>query len=308
MHLLIGLLLDTIGVGHGPPRQQQQQQQAASISVLLRRNTDGSTQQAGVNSSGSSVNMKNNATSTTYVSQNHNEDDYVQYPLQPYGKTFQWVCILSGVLFGGVITVLIVNWCCHKVMMTMSGSSSSTTIFVAVIIVLSIAVLVGPEILPPITPLNGCEDLRYRLLWTVMFGCVGYYDFHQIDDSRVHPNLLLKILWTVSGIWHIYRSDIDHQLYTMSLMRHIHQLQSSGQNEKIEECIYNSVSRHAIHYFRSGTGIGMMIISHEQLHSWTLLWCMLGFFLFTNIWFYMITDNHDDHHDHHHNHDHDHRD
>ena len=67
-----------------------------------------------------------------------------------------------------------------------------------------VIVLGGPDLLPPLTLMNGCEELIHRIIWTSIVA--GWYYF-------INENNAYKYIMIVSAIWHIDRGDYNYKKF-----------------------------------------------------------------------------------------------
>eukprot|EP00985_Skeletonema_marinoi_P014139 scaffold7112_cov119-Skeletonema_marinoi.AAC.3 len=107
-------------------------------------------------------------------------------------------------------------------------------------------ILGGPEILPPLTLVNGCEELLDRLFWVVIFSLLDVVASYFDEDSCVAYNSML----IASAIWHMDRGDHHFKAFALQCQR--------NQNRAFENNNNETLFSFALYQLRAASGVGML--------------------------------------------------
>jgi hypothetical protein len=152
----------------------------------------------------------------------------------------RWFVIFSGILIGGN-GVIFLQWAFMKL--------SEYSEWIAYLLAASL-IFLGPDAIPPLTPLNGCESMSRRFVCTVAF--IGLEKMKS-NIPIVHSWSCTTSLFVISGLWHMDRADYDFRQAhraTLDMMR------QHSQNS--EEMMQGIVHVFLQYYFQAGAGIGML--------------------------------------------------
>ena len=180
--------------------------------------------------------------------------------------------VLIGALTGGA-TAGGVTWIAAKL------ANYSRMFAFAILVAL---VLLGPDYVPPLTPMNGCKLLRDRFLSSTLIGVGGIF-MNNLLPQTLHG--ISKIVWTVSALWHAHQGDTNFLVSNQHLVAYLQHLQHQNRQEDYERALTEAPRHLMIHYFRAAAGVGMMLTTFE-LYSWTLFLALLGLLVGSNLLFY----------------------
>jgi hypothetical protein len=162
-------------------------------------------------------------------------------------------------------------------------------------ILLMIVILAGPDFLPPLTPMNGCEYIKNRIIWSFLyFGHYWLMNIHylpdgstnkselgenQVDEEKLVSYILalssFQIFSIISGIWHMDQGDYfyrktQHNFHNYFRSRGI----SPNDNELID------ASRYLMMYqFEAACGIGIFWATFEIYSTTVFIYVFIGFFV-----------------------------
>ena len=192
--------------------------------------------------------------------------------VQPFLVGLQWMVVLLGALTGGA-TAGGVTWIAAKIF---------DYSWILAFGILGALVLLGPDYVPPLTPMNGCKLLRDRFLSTVLIGLGGIFMKYRLPQT-LHG--ISKVVWTVSALWHAHQGDTIFRISNQHLVAHLQHLQHENRQEDYERVLTEAPRHLMIHYFRSAAGVGMILTTFE-LYSWTIFLALLGLLVGSNLLFY----------------------
>jgi len=158
---------------------------------------------------------------------------------------FRWILLPMGAIAGGVGVSLV-----EITTETLTHYLPSYALHALSIMV----VLGGPDILPPMTLVNGCELLIDRLKWGGLFTFV-HYSHHLPAMFRGYDADISawKALVVLSGLWHIDRGDYNLKMFIWA---------SQTEYRNTEMILHNVGAYH----FQTASGVGMLLAG-LGLHS-----------------------------------------
>jgi len=203
-----------------------------------------------------------------------------------------WFIVIFGVLIGGN-GVNFVHWITIKLM-----NFSPMLDYVLLISV----ILAGPDFLPPLTPMNGSENLINRIVWSCLY--FGHYWLtnsyyilgggingssnskleEEDNEEKISGQSLMKLalslssfqlLSIISGIWHTDQGDYNYK----RTQRDFHNYYRS-RGRGINDNHLIDVSRYLMMYqFQAACGIGIFWATFEVYSKIVFLYVFIGFFL-----------------------------
>ena len=196
------------------------------------------------------------------------------HAMNTFALVTRWVVVFGGMFGGGRVT----GWI-HWILSTLSGYWSPLPYLVVLL-----TIILGPDLLPPITPLNGCEDSQHRWMSATIFAC-----FYWCSSYYNKTTIATTTLWTVSAIWHLYGGHVGFIQETRNISVHLQRLEESGgQQERMEQTLADASKILMVFYFQVGAGVGMLLATY-QIYSWGVFLYLLGSLLATNIIFFVLT-------------------
>jgi len=117
----------------------------------------------------------------------------------------RWFILPIGAIMGGFSVNLV------KVIMDKLDYYLPTVLFYILGI---IVVLGGPDILPPLTLVNGCESLMDRVKWTALFIFINYAQYLPDLLKGHEATSSFNVMMIISGLWHIDRGDYHYKMFT----------------------------------------------------------------------------------------------
>ena len=173
-------------------------------------------------------------------------------------------------------------------------------------ILIMIIIIAGPDFLPPLTPMNGCENIRNRIIWSFLY--FGHYWLMNVYHYDVPNNELdvdeeklaggggggtsiitqivayilalssFQILSIISGIWHMDQGDYFYR-QTQHNFQHVFRSRGSGGTPSNEDELIN-ISRCLMMYqFEAACGIGIFWATFEVYSTTVFLYVFIGFFV-----------------------------
>mmetsp|Transcript_38873 Transcript_38873/g.39273 ORF Transcript_38873/g.39273 Transcript_38873/m.39273 type:complete len:223 (+) Transcript_38873:23-691(+) len=204
-----------------------------------------------------------------------------------------WFIVIFGVLVGGN-GVNFVDWITIKLI-----NFSPMLDYVLLISV----ILAGPDFLPPLTPMNGSENLINRIVWSCLY--FGHYwltnSYYVLDgginggtkseleeeednEEKNFGQILIKgalslssfqLLSIISGIWHTDQGDYNYKR-TQRDFHNYYRSRGTGINDNH----LIDVSRYLMMYqFQAACGIGIFWATFEVYSKTVLLYAFIGFFV-----------------------------
>lgn len=154
--------------------------------------------------------------------------------LDPRTLVMNFGVLSMGLIFGG-FGVGVVRWLVGDILLY------NLPIWCVYAIVFGV-ILGGPDLLPPLTLANGCEDLTHRIIWTALM--VLYCYFTIWADAY-------KCIMIVSGLMHIDRGDYNFKKFQYICYPRQHIALS-------EENVSNTITFFYLCFFRAASGVGML--------------------------------------------------
>lgn len=180
----------------------------------------------------------------------------------------KWFVVISGILIGGNALYL-VQWLSIKI---------SEYLNIILVYILGICVIwMGPDMLPPLTPLNGCESIYQRILFTIALWILEKCKW---SLPILHSWSLDKCLFTISGLWHLDRADYEFRKIQRETLTRISERNNSvgqdhdmGSSSSSVEDILQGVAHVLLSYcFQAGAGIGMLWASMNVYSGNCFFW------------------------------------
>mmetsp|Transcript_8178 Transcript_8178/g.15391 ORF Transcript_8178/g.15391 Transcript_8178/m.15391 type:complete len:265 (-) Transcript_8178:199-993(-) len=178
----------------------------------------------------------------------------------------RWFVVISGILIGGN-GLFIVEWLSIKL---------SEYIHVLFVYILAIAlILIGPDLFPPLTPMNGCESIYKRILYTV---ALFILEKCKHNLPIIHLWSFEKCLFTISGLWHLDSADYDFRQTQRETLRILSESSDSlgRSGDMSSDDILQSVAHVLLsYYFEAGAGIGMLWASMNVYSCSVFFWALV---------------------------------
>jgi hypothetical protein len=140
----------------------------------------------------------------------------------------------AGAICGG-FAVGAVKWVIDKILFYYLPNWGVYAIGIAVM-------LGGPDLLPPLTLLNGCDKLIDRFKWTVLLNAFYYY----YDGNSAY-----NFIMVISGLWHIDRGDYEYKRFGRVCRREF----DTAFNEENHT---DTIAYFSLCIFRVTAGVGML--------------------------------------------------
>jgi hypothetical protein len=109
-----------------------------------------------------------------------------------------------------------------------------------------VVIVSGPEILPPLTLVNGCETLIVRVFWVGVFVLLDLFTNYFVEGRCIAYNIML----IASAIWHMDRGDHDFKHLALHYQR---------DRDRALECSTEILTSFASNHFRAASGVGMLL-------------------------------------------------
>ena len=119
----------------------------------------------------------------------------------------------------------------------------------------------GPDLLLPLTLLNGCEGIGNRMIWLCFLAC-----WHRF----VNETNSFQCMMLLSGLWHIDRGDYEYKKFQW--------ICAANQSIALsEDNISNTITHFKLLFFRAAAGIGMLWAGFGVYSLGVFLKALLGY-------------------------------
>ena len=154
----------------------------------------------------------------------------------------RWFILPIGAIMGGFSVNLV------KVIMDKLDYYLPTVLFYILGI---IVVLGGPDILPPLTLVNGCESLMDRVKWTALFIFINYAQYLPDLLKGHEATSSFNVMMIISGLWHIDRGDYNYKMFTWICS-------NRSEYHLSEDNVKETLHKMALYHFQAAAGVGML--------------------------------------------------
>jgi hypothetical protein len=175
----------------------------------------------------------------------------------------RWFVVILGILAGGN-TFFLVQWLSMKI---------SEYINMVIVYILAISlILIGPDIFPPLTPLNGCESIYKRILYTIALFILEKCKYYL---PCLHSWSFEKCLFTISGLWHLDTADYDYRQTQHEALRRISERSQNDMSS--EDILQDAVYVFLSYFFEAGAGIGMLWATMNVYSGTIFFWAFVSY-------------------------------